>query len=287
MNFANCPPEVFECILSFVDVRTLNAFILVSKEFALFGYSDRLWRLLLSTRWPTIDWQWRAQHLQDRLGVSVDKPLHRILYAQQLSLERPGRAKFDVKINSLKSYIAGQQNFGDPLSFFHYTRFKIALLGDRQCGKSSLALNMCRRSAVDRIHRRQNYGGQLWSTSCKPTSVPGLMLHLQIWEANSDSVDSIYQALSKCQAVLLTYDTSNRLSFESLSSKWTSFLTAVGSPIIVVGLKLDLESQVHESEDLEFCNTYKFRPVQRNLIDGSTAQQILRMIAAVSYRLSK
>jgi len=145
---------------------------------------------------------------------------------------------------------------------------------------------MCRQQLIPApsFGRQYVYGGQLWNTSY---TISGLTLHLQISEANCDSSESIYHALSRCQVVVLTYDTSNRSSFESLSSKWAAFLSARSIPTIVVGLKPDLSPQVNVDEVEELCNKYKFCSARRlSMFDGPAAAQEI-MDAVVFFGISK
>lgn len=89
-----------------------------------------------------------------------------------------------------------------------------------------------------------------------------LCYHLKLVEPNCENDASIAQALVHCDVAVLTFDVSNRSSFESLKTKWTRWLCGCQVPTVVVGLKADLRAQVDASEVMDLCSKFNFQYIQ-------------------------
>jgi len=230
----------------------LGATALVSKECLAVALSDRLWLHMLKIRWPHIDWKWRADHLQKVVGLVEPFPANKLLYAQQLSLSLQ-KGNYNVTRNTLYAH---HMSTGAPKENRYY-RMKWALLGNRKVGKSSFAMKVCYRVDVaEKAYPKPDHcGGILWNTCY--FSPNGRSFNLSIYEANKDSKDSIQQALSGCNAVILTFDRTQKETFTSLS-EWDTILSNNSIPTILVGLKADLPSFIDQNEDICVKNKYCF-----------------------------
>merc|ERR1712043_107099 len=88
----------------------------------------------------------------------------------------------------------------------------------------------------------------------------GVLRNLQIWDTNGKSNDFGYVMFRGCHCCILTFDVSDRASFQALDRWKDEFLIqaspsdAANFPFVVVGNKSDTsQREVTEREVLEWC----------------------------------
>eukprot|EP01125_Pyxidicula_operculata_P002186 TRINITY_DN12103_c0_g1_i1.p1 TRINITY_DN12103_c0_g1~~TRINITY_DN12103_c0_g1_i1.p1 ORF type:complete len:204 (-),score=41.26 TRINITY_DN12103_c0_g1_i1:120-731(-) len=138
--------------------------------------------------------------------------------------------------------------------------FKLLLIGDSGCGKSSLLL----RYSDDVFH--ENYLSTIGvDFKIKTLEMYGKKAKLQVWDtAGQDRFKTITSAYYRgAHAILVVYDISNPVSFNGVS-RWLREIDQYGSEDVVkilVGNKSDLEDQrkVSFEEGYKLAESYGMR----------------------------
>ena len=129
------------------------------------------------------------------------------------------------------------------MSSLQGTKKQIALVGDRKCGKTSLAIRLSTGLYLDYYHPTglvEDFTAEIdtGNTTCRLT-----LLDLAGTTGHDDSTSDHVRSLvyKNCDAVVLCFDLTNPKSLESVTSKWLPELEArcPGTPFILAGCKLD------------------------------------------------
>lgn len=170
-----------------------------------------------------------------------------------------------------------------PTNRFDYI-FKIVIIGDATCGKTSL---------MKRYVDKSFYCNSLTTIgvdfNIKTFSVDSTIVKLQIWDTAGQEkfapIGSLYYR--GAQAVLLTYDITNRKTFESVDrwkEKWDSRQTGEEElePVsVLVGCKTDLEHSRQVSKEAGMAKAIKLgsRFVETSSKSGEKVDALFEEIA--------
>ena len=147
---------------------------------------------------------------------------------------------------------------------------KIVIIGDNNCGKTSLVRQMCV-PTFNKPHDCEPTIGVDFFVKTIMSSINDIK-KIHIWDTSGDerfrSIINLY--LSTCHGVILVYDVTNRTSFDN-TSYWLNMVKEThrinnfdieNQPILLVGTKIDKIDErcvtTQEGEDLAKQNNLSF-----------------------------
>lgn len=157
---------------------------------------------------------------------------------------------------------------------------KVILVGDSAVGKTSIVGQYVYGSCS--WEHRPTVGIDYLSKDCV---VDGVSIRFQIWDtAGQERFHSLIPSYIRNSTVaFLVFDITSRITFESLQ-KWHQSVSSVASPgVIVVGNKLDLESerQVDKEEAQRFAAQIGAEYVETSARTAMNVDELFRMAAMI------
>lgn len=157
--------------------------------------------------------------------------------------------------------------------------FKVSLIGDSACGKSSIILRFTDNIFKDNTATTIGVDFKIVSVKTEETSIK-----LQIWDTcGSERFKSLTSSFMKsCHIFILIFDVTNYNSFKNVEG-WIKLIKENTSPklMCLVGNKIDLEDnrEVQQSEAILLAEKYRMKYLETSAKANTNIQGIFVYIA--------